>query len=108
MAHGALADAGLTMADVDGYCCAGDVPGFGGISQAEYFGLRLDKLSYIDSTEIGGSSPVAHVGHAAAAIAAGKARVVLITLAGLPRSLSAPYVPPRSTPLNRASRQSSA
>ena len=39
---------------------------------AEYFGLRLDKLSYIDSTEIGGSSPVAHVGHAAAAIAAGK------------------------------------
>ena len=71
---------------------------FGGISQAEYFGLRLDKLSYIDSTEIGGSSPVAHVGHAAAAIAAGKARVVLITLAGLPRSLSAPYVPPADAP----------
>ena len=98
VAHGALADAGLTMADVDGYCCAGDAPGFGGISQAEYFGLRLDKLSYIDSTEIGGSSPVAHVGHAAAAIAAGKARVVLITLAGLPRSLSAPYVPPADAP----------
>ena len=30
VAHGALADAGLTMADVDGYCCAGDAPGFGG------------------------------------------------------------------------------
>jgi acetyl-CoA C-acetyltransferase len=40
----------------------------------------------VDSTETGGSSYVGHVGHAAAAIAAGKCRVALITLAGLPRS----------------------
>ena len=30
-AFGALADAGLELADVDGYFCAGDAPGFGGM-----------------------------------------------------------------------------
>ncbi len=83
VALGALADAGLTMADVDGYFCAGDAPGFGMLSMADYLGLT--KLSYLDSTEMGGSSYVAHVGHAAAAIAAGKCSVALITLAGRPR-----------------------
>ncbi|MGL4541804.1 MAG: thiolase domain-containing protein, partial [Polymorphobacter sp.] len=33
-ARGALADAGLTLADVDGYFCAGDAPGFGALSMA--------------------------------------------------------------------------
>jgi acetyl-CoA C-acetyltransferase len=51
---------------------------------ADYLGLR--RLRYVDSTETGGSSYLVHVGHAAAAIAAGKCRVALITLAGLPRS----------------------
>lgn len=80
---GALADAGLGLADVDAYLCAEDAPGFGGLSMAEHLGLR--NLTYIDSTEMGGSSYVAHVGHAAAAIAAGKCSVALITLAGRPR-----------------------
>src|SRR5471030_2972405 len=71
VALGALADAGLTLADVDGYFCAGDAPGFGPLSMVEYMGLQP---SYVDSTEIGGSSPIAHVGHAAAAIAAGKCK----------------------------------
>lgn len=84
VAVGALADAGLSMGDVDAYFCAGDAPGFGPLSMAEYLGL--DRLSYVDSTEIGGSSYVAHVGHAAAAIAAGKCHVALITLAGKPRT----------------------
>jgi acetyl-CoA C-acetyltransferase len=84
VALGALTDAGLSMGDVDGYFCAGDAPGFGPLSMAEYLGL--DNLSYLDSTETGGSSYVIHVGHAAAAIAAGKCRVALITLAGLPRT----------------------
>ncbi|HYZ01464.1 MAG TPA: thiolase domain-containing protein, partial [Candidatus Binatia bacterium] len=83
VAVGALEDAGLSLADVDGYLCAGDAPGFGGLSMADYLGL---KLSYIDSTETGGSSYVVHVGHAAAAIAEGKCSVALITLAGKPRS----------------------
>jgi acetyl-CoA C-acetyltransferase len=83
VAIGALADAGLTMADVDGYFCGGDAPGLGGISMAEYMGLDL---RYTDSTETGGSSYVVHVGHAMNAIAMGKCSVALITLAGRPRA----------------------
>ena len=83
VAAGALADAGLGFDDVDAYFSAGDAPGFGNLSMAEYLGL---KLSYLDDTETGGSSYLVHVGHAAAAIAAGKCSVALITLAGLPRS----------------------
>jgi acetyl-CoA C-acetyltransferase len=82
-AKGALEDAGLTRADVDGYFCAGDAPGLGGLSMADYMGL---KLRHIDTTETGGSSYVIHVAHAAEAIAAGKCRVALITLAGRPRA----------------------
>lgn len=83
LAKGALEDAGLSFSDVDAYYCAGDAPGLGGISMAEYMGL---KLRHIDSTETGGSSYVAHIGHAACAIAAGKCDVALVTLAGKPKS----------------------
>ena len=83
VAAGALEDAGLGFEDVDGYFCAGDAPGFGPLSMADYLGLRC---TYVDSTEIGGSSPVAQVGHAAAAIAAGHCRIALITLGGKPRT----------------------
>ena len=82
-AKGALADAGLTKDDVDGYFCAGDAPGLGALSMADYMGL---KLRHIDTTETGGSSYVIHVAHAAGAIAAGKCSVALITLAGRPRA----------------------
>jgi acetyl-CoA C-acetyltransferase len=81
-ARGALADAGLSKDDVDGYFCAGDAPGFGALSMADYMGL---KLRHVDSTETGGSSYIVHVSHAAQAIAAGKCRVALVTLAGRPR-----------------------
>ena len=86
VAAGALADAGLTFADVDGYFCAGDAPGFGPLSMAEYMGISP---THIDSTETGGSSYIVHVQHAAEAIAAGHCKVALITLAGLPRSSGA-------------------
>lgn len=82
-AAGALADAGLSLQDVDGYFCAGDAPGFGGMSMIDYMGLNV---RHVDSTETGGSSYILHVAHAAAAIAAGQCRVALITLAGRPRS----------------------
>ena len=82
-AKGALADAGLSFDDVDGYFCAGDAPGFGAMSMADYMGLK--NLRHMDSTETGGSSYLIHVGHAAQAIAAGKCKVALITLAGRPR-----------------------
>jgi acetyl-CoA C-acetyltransferase len=83
VAAGALADAGLGFDDVDAYFCAGDAPGLGPFSMAEYMGLRC---RYIDTTETGGSSYLCHVGHAAAAIAAGKSRVALITLGGKGRT----------------------
>ena len=38
-ALGALADAGLTKDDVDGYFCAGDAPGLGPLSLVDYMGL---------------------------------------------------------------------
>jgi acetyl-CoA C-acetyltransferase len=82
-ARGALEDAGLTRDDVDGYFCAGDAPGLGGLSMADYMGL---KLRHMDTTETGGSSYVIHVSHAAQAIAMGKCDVALITLAGRPRA----------------------
>jgi acetyl-CoA C-acetyltransferase len=84
VAWGALQDAGLSKDDVDGFFCAGDAPGMGPLSMAEYLGL--DRLRHVDSTDIGGSSYVAHVAHAAAAIAAGRCSVALVTLAGRPRS----------------------
>jgi acetyl-CoA C-acetyltransferase len=83
VALGALADAGLGLADVDAYFCAGDAPGFGGLSMAEYLGLDI---RHLDSTETGGSAYLNHVGHAAEAIAAGHCHVALVTLAGKPRT----------------------
>ncbi len=83
VAKGALEDAGLTKDDIDAYYCAGDVPGLGPLNQAEYMGLNVTQF---DSTEVGGSSYVAHVNHAAQAIAMGHCKVALITLAGRPRA----------------------
>jgi acetyl-CoA C-acetyltransferase len=83
VAVGALRDAGLTLADVDAYFCAGDAPGLGPLSMLDYMGL---KVRHMDSTETGGSSYTIHVAHAAQAIAAGKCTVALITLAGRPRA----------------------
>ncbi len=82
-AKGAIEDAGLSKSDIDGYFCAGDAPGLGPLSMADYMGL---KLRHMDSTDTGGSSYLIHVGHAAEAIALGKCNVALITLAGKPRS----------------------
>lgn len=83
VAAGALADAGLSACDIDGYFCAGDAPGVGPLSMVEYLGLNP---RHVDSTDIGGSSPIAHVSHAAQAIAAGKCNIALITTAGRPRA----------------------
>jgi acetyl-CoA C-acetyltransferase len=83
VAKGALEDAGLAKSDIDAYFCAGDAPGLGTTTVAEYLGL---KLRHVDSTECGGSAPILHVAHAAQAIAAGRCNVALITLAGRPRA----------------------
>ncbi len=82
VALGALADAGLGLDDVDGYFCGADAPGLGGMTMAEYIGLR--HLRHMDTTETGGSSYLLHVSHAAQAIAAGHCNVALITMADRP------------------------
>ena len=82
VAKGAIEDAGLTKADIDGYFCAGDAPG-GAWPMVDYLGL---KVRHVDSTETGGCSYLIHLGHAAEAIAAGKCSIALITLAGKPRT----------------------
>src|SRR5713101_833348 len=62
VAIGALADAGLSKRDVDGYFCAGDAPGLGPLSMLDYMNL---KVRHVDSTDTGGSSYLLHVAHAA-------------------------------------------
>ncbi|MCK8786850.1 thiolase domain-containing protein [Roseomonas sp. NAR14] len=84
VALGAIEDAGLTKRDIDGYFCAGDAPGLGPLNIVDYMGL--EGLRHFDSTDVGGSSYLAHVGHAAEAIALGKCSIALITLAGRPRA----------------------
>ncbi len=74
----ALEDAGLTLADVDGVCHAQSSMGF-----AEYLGIHP---RFTDSTNTGGSSFEVHAEHAAAAIAAGVADVVVSVYAATPRS----------------------
>jgi len=72
----ALADAGLTLSDVDGLFCASMTMGaMGPVQLAEYLNL---KPRYLDGSNIGGSSFVSHVAHAAAAIHAGLCEVGLI------------------------------
>ncbi|NND48648.1 MAG: thiolase domain-containing protein, partial [Rhizobiales bacterium] len=81
-AAGAIADAGISKDDIDGYFCGGDALG-GGASFADYMNLNL---RHLDTTDAGGCSPLIHVSHAAQAIAAGKCNIALVTLAGRPRS----------------------
>src|SRR5450755_4487373 len=63
-AKGALEDAGLAKDDVDGYFCGGDAPGTGPLSMVDYMNL---KVRHVDSSNIGGSSYLLHVAHAAEA-----------------------------------------
>jgi acetyl-CoA C-acetyltransferase len=86
VARGALRDAGLSKDRIDGYCSAGTPAGEAALTplvMTDYLGLDV---TYTDTTDYGGSSYVAHVGHAASAIRDGKCEAVLVTLAGRPRS----------------------
>ncbi|HEY0601794.1 MAG TPA: acetyl-CoA acetyltransferase, partial [Herpetosiphonaceae bacterium] len=71
----ALADAGLQKSDVDGLFSASAYYFFPTISAGEYLGIRP---RYSDATNLGGSSFISHLHHAAAAIAAGLCSVALI------------------------------
>jgi acetyl-CoA C-acetyltransferase len=90
VALGALADAGLSLSDVDAYFCDSSAPGVGPMSMIEYLGLNV---SYADVTETGGSTYLVHVAHAALAIAAGECHVALCAMADRPRTSSVPRRP---------------
>ena len=72
-ARTALADAGLRKDDVDAVFSAGT---WMASETAEYLGIRP---RYVDGTQIGGCSFIAHVEHAMAALTAGLCQVALIT-----------------------------
>jgi acetyl-CoA C-acetyltransferase len=72
----ALEDAGLDWSDVDAVYDAGEAGPMSGFMISEYFGL---KPNVIDTTNVGGSSYEYHAAHARRDIAAGKARVALLT-----------------------------
>lgn len=82
-ARAALADAGLQMKDVDALFCAGNWAWSSNLLLAEYLGIQP---SYTDTTNIGGSSFEAHIGHAVAGIQAGLFDVALITYGSTQRS----------------------
>jgi len=84
-AHAALAEAGLTLRDVDGLFSAFHLGSahMPTVLLAEYLGIEP---SYSDSTIIGGSSFQAHVAHAAAAIHAGLCHTALITYGSTQRA----------------------
>src|SRR5215472_18509604 len=82
-AGAALVDAGLRFDDVDALFGAGNWAWSPNLMLAEYLGIRP---KYSDSTNIGGSSFEAHIGHAVAAIKAGLCDIALITYGSTQRS----------------------
>ena len=81
-ARRALADAGLQPADVDGLCSTG-LGIMPPIEVGEYMGLRP---RWVDSTGVGGASWEVMAAHAADAISAGHADVVLLSYGSTARA----------------------
>jgi acetyl-CoA acetyltransferase len=79
----AVADAGLTLGDVDGLFSASSHYTFPTMNLAERLGM---KPRFMDSSNIGGASFISHVGHAASAIAASLCDVAVIAYGSTQRS----------------------
>jgi len=73
--HGALADAGLKLSDVDGLFTGSSYHFLAGLSVAEYLGV---KPKFCEATMVGGSSYVSHLLTAAMALHTGQCEVALI------------------------------
>ncbi len=71
-AFNTLADAGLSVGDIDGVATAGESP----TGVAHYLGITPN---WVDATSVGGCSFMIHVRHAVAAIQSGQCQTVLIT-----------------------------
>jgi acetyl-CoA acetyltransferase len=80
-ARRAIADAGLTKDDIDGFGGHGTL--LPPVEVSEYLGLRP---SWVDATNVGGSSWEVMAGHAADGIAAGAIDVALLTYGSTARS----------------------
>lgn len=78
---GVLADAGVSIDDVDGLHTSGSRGG--AVELADTLGLR--NLRFIDGTDLGGASYVSALGAASRAIEAGDASMVLVLMGGIPR-----------------------
>jgi acetyl-CoA acetyltransferase len=83
-ARDALRDAGLQPADVDGVFAASTQLPWASVTLAEELGIVP---RHSDSTMLGGASPMAHLAHARAAIAAGLCEVAVIAYGSTQRSL---------------------
>lgn len=88
LAVAAAEDAGIGVDDIDAVLTAGSWSPTGpgampSLALSEYLGITP---RFVDSTNIGGSSFEAHVGHAAMAIATGACDTALISYASLQRS----------------------
>lgn len=81
--HRALHDAGLSLGDVDALFASSTQLPMATLNLGEYLGISP---RYTDSTQIGGSSFVAHLNHAQAAITAGLADVALVAYGSTQRS----------------------
>ena len=93
-ALGALADAGLATEDVDGlFGAAVQIP-WATVSLGDWLGVQP---RYSDSTQLGGSSFMAHLHHAALAIAGGACEVALIAYGSTQRSVGRANLGPRET-----------
>lgn len=91
-ANAALADAGLTLADVDALYDAGESGGImHAVSVAQYLGIEP---RVVDSTDTGGSAFEVHVAHAVRDLEAGRARVALLTYGSTMRSRPPAGPPP--------------
>jgi acetyl-CoA acetyltransferase len=80
----ALADAGLTTSEVDGLFAASTQLPWASVNLGEWLGVQP---RYSDSTQLGGSSFMAHLHHAALAIAGGACDVALIAYGSTQRSV---------------------
>jgi len=90
----ALDEAGLSFDDVDGLFAANLQNIFAPLNVAEYLGIR-PKLS--EGTQIGGSSPVAHLIWAALALEAGLIDTALITYGSNQRSAAGRLLSPSTS-----------
>ncbi|NBQ86168.1 MAG: hypothetical protein EBU07_01580 [Betaproteobacteria bacterium] len=82
-AHAAVADAGLTMRDIDGICSASVAATMWVMPVIEHLGIRP---SFIDGTMLGGSSFIAHLLPAMHALASGQCNAVLVCYGSAQRS----------------------